>query len=71
LSNVAPELHHIEPEQTVDHQYHIKNYLQPVVDEIKKQRPLSGTHAIKIHHDNGKPHIHKVSFGYSIRSNKT
>jgi [histone H3]-lysine36 N-dimethyltransferase SETMAR len=25
----------------------------------KKQRPSSGTHAIKIHHDNAKPHIHK------------
>jgi hypothetical protein len=25
----------------------------------QKAKPPSGTHAIKIHHDNAKPHIHK------------
>ncbi|CAM4931328.1 unnamed protein product [Rotaria socialis] len=46
-------------EQTIDHDYYINNCLQPLVNEIKKQRPSSGTHAIKIHHDNARPHVHK------------
>ncbi|CAF4770838.1 unnamed protein product [Rotaria socialis] len=52
-------IHHVERGQTIDHDYYINNCLQPRVNEIKKQRPLSGTHAIKIHHDNARPHVHK------------
>ena len=29
------------------------------MEEIRKQRPTSGTHAIKLHHDNAGPHMHK------------
>ncbi|CAF3408292.1 unnamed protein product [Rotaria socialis] len=53
-SHIAPKT-----EQTIDHDYYINNCLQPLVNEIKKQRPSSGTHAIKIHHDNARPHVHK------------
>ncbi|CAF2260734.1 unnamed protein product [Rotaria magnacalcarata] len=52
-------IHHVERGQTIDHDYYINNCLQPLVNEIKKQRPSSGTHAIKIHHDNARPHAHK------------
>jgi histone-lysine N-methyltransferase SETMAR len=38
--------------------------LQPVIDEIKNQRPSLGTRAIKLHHDNRKPHIHKYVVSY-------
>lgn len=30
-----------------------------MIDEIKKLRPSSGTHGIKLHHDNGRPHVHQ------------
>ena len=40
------------------------NCLQPVIDEIKSRRPSLGIRAIKLHHDNGKPHIHKDVVDY-------
>jgi hypothetical protein len=51
-------IHRIERGQTVDHQYYIDKCLQPVVNEIKRQRPSFGTRGIKFLHDNGKPHVH-------------
>ncbi|CAF4276691.1 unnamed protein product [Rotaria magnacalcarata] len=57
-------IRHVERGQTIDHDYYINNCLQPLVNEIKKQRPSSGTHAIKIHHDNARPHVHKDVSAY-------
>ncbi|CAF2517191.1 unnamed protein product [Rotaria sp. Silwood2] len=51
--------HRIERGQTVDHHYYINQCLRPLIDEIKRQRPSYGTRGIKIHHDNGRPHVHK------------
>ena len=56
-------IHRVERGKTIDHQYYIENCLQHVVEEIKKQRPHSSTHAIKLHYDNRGPHVHKT---YSI-----
>ena len=50
--------------KTIDHQYYIESCLQSVIEEIKKQRPRSGTHAIKLHHDNGGAHVHKDILDY-------
>ena len=33
--------------------------LRPLIDEIKRQRSSYGTDRIKIHHDNGRPHVHE------------
>jgi len=52
-------IHHVQRGETINHQYYINNCLQPLIDKIWKQRPTSGTHAIKLHHDNAKPHVHK------------
>ena len=52
-------IHPVERGQTIDHDYYINNCLRPLVDEIKRQRPSYGTSRIKIHHDNGRPHIHE------------
>ncbi|CAF4494723.1 unnamed protein product, partial [Rotaria socialis] len=57
-------IHHVERGQTIDHDYYINNCLRPLVNEIKKQRSSSGTHAIKIHHDNARPHVHEDVFTY-------
>ena len=46
-------IHRVERRKTIDRQYYIENCLQSVIEEIKKQRSRSGTHAIKFHHDNG------------------
>ena len=43
----------------MDHQYYIDNCLGPLIEEIKRQRPSYGTRGIKIHHDNGRPHVHE------------
>lgn len=57
-------IHRVERGQTIDRHYYIENCLQPVIEEIKKQRPSSGTHAIKLHHDNGRPHVHQDVLDY-------
>ena len=33
--------------------------MRPLIDEIKRQRPAYGTRGIKIHFDNGRPHVHE------------
>jgi len=58
-SNGPVFIHRVERGETIDHHYYINNCVRPVVDEIKRQRPSYGTSRIKIHHDNGRPHIHK------------
>ena len=63
-SNGPLLVHRLERGQTIDHQYYIDNCLRPVVDEIKRQRPSYGTRGIKIHHDNGRPHVHKDVLTY-------
>ncbi|CAF3769436.1 unnamed protein product, partial [Rotaria sordida] len=62
-------IHRVERGQTVDHQYYIENCLQPVIEEVTKRRPLSGTLAIKIHYDNGTSHAHQAVFDY-LRSER-
>ncbi|CAF4267146.1 unnamed protein product, partial [Rotaria sordida] len=62
-------IHRVERGQTIDRHYYIENCLQPVIEEIKKQRPSSGTHAIKLHHDNGRAHVHQDVLDY-LRSEK-
>ena len=57
-------IRHIESGQTIDHRYYIENCLQPLIDEIKSQRPSSGTHGVKIHSDNATPHRHRVVLDY-------
>jgi histone-lysine N-methyltransferase SETMAR len=52
-------IHRIERGQIIDHHYYINQCLRPLVDEIKRQRPSYGTRGIKIHHDNGRPHVHE------------
>ncbi|CAF1616847.1 unnamed protein product [Adineta ricciae] len=49
----------------------VKSTILPLftVDEIKRQRPSYGTRGIKIHHDNGKPHIHEQTCIY-LRSER-
>lgn len=44
--------------ETIDAQYYIQNCLKPVVMELKKQRPTSGTTNVKLLHDNARPHTH-------------
>ena len=63
-SNGPVFIHRVEREQTIDHHYYINNCLRPLVDEIKRQRPSYSTRSIKIHHDNGKPHVHKDVSNY-------
>ena len=57
-------IHLVKRGQTIDHDYYISNCLRPVIDEVKTQRPSLGVQSIKLHHDNGKPHIHKDVISY-------
>jgi histone-lysine N-methyltransferase SETMAR len=57
-------IHRVARGQTIDHRYYIDNCLQPLIDEIKHRRPSYGTNHIILHHDNGKPHVHKCVSDY-------
>ncbi|CAF1677290.1 unnamed protein product, partial [Adineta ricciae] len=57
-------IHRVTRGQTIDHPYYIDNCLQPLIDEIKHQRLSYGTNHIILHHDNGKPHVHKCVSDY-------
>ncbi|CAF3770829.1 unnamed protein product [Rotaria sordida] len=57
-------IHSFKCGQTIDHQYFINNCLRPVIDEIQNKRPSLGIPSIKLHHDNGKAHIHDDVVNY-------
>ena len=43
--------------ETISSQYYIENCLEPIVNEINRQRPNSGTKNMKFLHDNARPHV--------------
>ena len=55
-SNGALLVHSVDRGETIDRLYYINNCLQTVIKEIKKQRPLTGTHGIKLLHDHSRAH---------------
>ncbi|CAF3015565.1 unnamed protein product [Rotaria sp. Silwood2] len=53
----GPELiHMVESGNSISGTYYKENYLESLFKNIRRQRPKSGLHAIKLHHDNAKPH---------------
>jgi histone-lysine N-methyltransferase SETMAR len=51
-------VHAVNRGVSIDNSYYVKHCLTPAVKAIKEQRPLSGTHAMKLLHDGARPHIH-------------
>ena len=45
---------------TITSHYYIDNCLKPVIEEINKQKPTSGTKNMKILHENARPHVTKT-----------
>ena len=58
---------YVDKGKTVDNQFYIKSCLRYVVEEINKQRPLSGTKNVKLLHDNARPHVHSNVLSYLER----
>ena len=54
----------MERGETIDHQYYIDYCLKPLIDKIKMQRPSCGVQSIKLHYDNGRPHVHRDVSSY-------
>jgi histone-lysine N-methyltransferase SETMAR len=50
----------LEKGTTVTSDYYIENCLNPVIKEINKHRPPSGTTSMKFLHDNARPHVTKA-----------
>lgn len=50
-------IHAVDRGDTVDGGYYIDNCLEPLVEELREQRPNSGVKGIKLLHDNAKPHV--------------
>ena len=46
----------MDPGKRVDQFYYIDKCLKAVVKDLKWQRPLTGTHGIKLLHDNARAH---------------
>jgi histone-lysine N-methyltransferase SETMAR len=61
-------IHSVERGKTIDQNYYINNCLSPMIENLKKQRPSSGTKGIKILHDNATPHTHEATVTF-IQSN--
>ena len=49
-------IHMIESRNSIAGAYYKNNCLKPLFDNIRRQRPKSGLHAIKMHHDNARVH---------------
>lgn len=49
-------IHMVEFGNSVSAAYYMDNCLEPLFDNLRRRRPKSGLHAIKLHHDNAKPH---------------
>ena len=45
--------------EKVDNKFYIENCLKPLIGQINKQRPSSGTNRMRLLHDNARPHVHK------------
>jgi len=58
-SNGPLWIHALDSDQTIDQDYYINYCLGPAIEEIIKERPISGTKGIKLLHDNAKPHVAK------------
>jgi histone-lysine N-methyltransferase SETMAR len=53
----GPEIiHMLERGDSITGDYYKDNCLKPLSDNIKRRRPKSGLHAIKLHHYNARPH---------------
>ena len=50
--------------ETISATYYINNCIRPVIRALQEQRPASGLTNMKIHHDNAKPHVAKMTFSY-------
>lgn len=57
-SNGPLLVHSVGKGESIDNVYYVDNCLGPVIEEVRKQRPKSGTYGIKLLHDNAKPHKH-------------
>ena len=49
--------HQVLRGQSVDGSYYRTNCLESLVEKIKKKRPVSRAHSIKLHFDNVSPHM--------------
>ena len=69
FSSSGPVLiHGVERGKAIDNIYYKENYLGPVFDAIREQRPLSDLKGIKLLHENGRPHVHSSTHNF-IESN--
>jgi len=50
-------LGYVEKGDTITGQYYVRNCLRPIIQEINKQRPITGTQNLKFLHDNARPHV--------------
>jgi histone-lysine N-methyltransferase SETMAR len=57
-------IHQLPPGTSINALYYREECLKGLVRKLRKKRPLSTTHGIKLHHDNARPHINDIVFDY-------
>ena len=56
---------------TADQVTYLESTLKPLVESIKKVRPKCGTKNLKLHNDNGRPHVKRTVVGFIIEQQMT
>ncbi|CAF1537338.1 unnamed protein product [Adineta ricciae] len=57
-------IHPLPPGTSINALYYRDECLKGLVRKLRKKRPLSTTHGIKLYHDNARPHTNDIVFDY-------
>jgi [histone H3]-lysine36 N-dimethyltransferase SETMAR len=57
-------IHQVPTGTTIDALYYRNECLTRLIEKLHKKRPTSTTHAVKLHHDNARPHVKDIVIDY-------
>jgi len=69
MTNGPLFIHEVPPKTSINAIYYRDACLTQLVKKLRKKRPLSATHGIKLHHDNARPHVKNIVFDYLQANN--
>ena len=65
FTTTGPLLFHEVPSGlSIDGIYYRDECLKPLLKNLSKKRPSSGTNGVKLYHDNARPHVKNIVFDY-------
>ena len=57
-------VHEVPSGLSINGIYYRDECLKPLLKNLSKKRPASGTNGVKLHHDNARPHVKNIVFDY-------